>query len=60
MEREMVVGLWCKRCRSVMAMHRTDCPCQINMGQAESVKFRNANWQPSYVKVTVTMENANL
>lgn len=60
MKREIIVGNYCRKCESVMSLHRMDCSCMRDMVEHATKRWRATYWRPLYWKAEVTMAGANL
>ncbi len=59
MKREIVVGSICRKCESLMNLHRLDCPCMRDIAAHACDRWRKTYWRPVYWKAEVTMSSAN-
>lgn len=59
MKREVVVGYYCQKCESVMALTRSDCICMRDIPEYATKRWRENYWHPLYWRAEVTMRKAN-
>jgi hypothetical protein len=59
MKREIMAGNYCRKCESVMSLHRLDCSCMRDMPSYATKIWREKNWKPLYWKAEISMESAN-
>lgn len=59
MKREIVVGNYCRKCESLMTLHRLDCRCMRDMAEHATERWRKTYWRPVFWHAEVTMEGAN-